>query len=359
MGKQNRKKTIKNKNKNKTPLVSVCTPTFNRRPFFEGIIQCYLNQDYPSDKMEWIIVDDGTDPIGDVVKDIPGVKYYYYKEKMPLGRKRNLMHEKATGDIIVYMDDDDYYPPTRVSHAVKTLMGSKKLMAGSTVMYMWLECYKKMYRVGPYGDNHATAGTFAFKKELLKQTGYEDGDNAAFAEERFFLKDYSIPLIQLDPKHTILVLSHIHNTFDKKQLVDGRNSFIKESSFKLTEFLKDETMKTFYTEKINSLLEDYTLGRVEHKKDVVKKLKEKEDEYINIMSIDESGNERVLKKKEIADLMINLQEEVKNLRNNQMTMTDSCGNKRVLEGHEILNIINGLKQENKELREKLESLQQK
>ena len=31
--------------------------------------------------------------------------------KMTLGKKRNLMHEKSKGDIIVYMDDDDYYPP--------------------------------------------------------------------------------------------------------------------------------------------------------------------------------------------------------------------------------------------------------
>ena len=28
------------------------------------------------------------------------------------------MHEKTKGEIIVYMDDDDYYPPDRVNHAV-------------------------------------------------------------------------------------------------------------------------------------------------------------------------------------------------------------------------------------------------
>ena len=29
------------------PFVSVCTPTFNRRPFIEYMIKCFLNQDYP------------------------------------------------------------------------------------------------------------------------------------------------------------------------------------------------------------------------------------------------------------------------------------------------------------------------
>ena len=77
------------------PFVSICTPTFNRRPFFTMIKQCFLKQDYPQDRMEWIIVDDGTDPIGDLVEDIPQVKYFRYEEKMPLGKKRNLMHEKT------------------------------------------------------------------------------------------------------------------------------------------------------------------------------------------------------------------------------------------------------------------------
>ena len=102
----------KNKNKNKLktnisqlPFVSLCTPTFNRRPFISSMIDCFNHQDYPKDRMEWIIIDDGTDKIEDLVSHIPQVKYYKYDEKMTLGRKRNLMHEKCKGDIIIYMDD--------------------------------------------------------------------------------------------------------------------------------------------------------------------------------------------------------------------------------------------------------------
>jgi len=39
-----------------------------------------------------------------------------------------------------------------------------------------------MYKFGPYGPNHSTAGTFAFKRKLLKETRYED--NALLAEEK-------------------------------------------------------------------------------------------------------------------------------------------------------------------------------
>ena len=46
--------------------------------------------------MEWIIIDDGTDKIEDLVKDIPQVKYFKYDEQMVLGKKRNIMHEKCS-----------------------------------------------------------------------------------------------------------------------------------------------------------------------------------------------------------------------------------------------------------------------
>jgi glycosyltransferase involved in cell wall biosynthesis len=61
------------------PFVSVCTPTFNRRPFFPMIIQCMESQDYPKNRIEWIIVDDGTDKIKDLIEtsNIPNIKTIY------------------------------------------------------------------------------------------------------------------------------------------------------------------------------------------------------------------------------------------------------------------------------------------
>ena len=94
-----------------------------------------------------------------------------------------------------------------------------------------------MVQFGPYGPNHATAGTFAFRKELLEQTKYED--NAAIAEERAFLKDYTIPFVQLDPMKTILVFSHEHNTFDKRELLkDPHPQFVKDSTKTVEDFIK-------------------------------------------------------------------------------------------------------------------------
>ena len=253
------------------PLVSICTPTFNRRPFFPFIIKCFENQDYPSDRLEWIIIDDGTDPIEDIVSSVPQVKYFGYKKKMSLGEKRNLMHEKATGSILVYMDDDDYYPPNRVSHAVETLeRNPHALCAGSSEMYIYFKHIHKMVQFGPYGPNHATAATFAFRRELLNQTKYDD--DAAVGEEKQFLKNYTIPFVQLDPMKTILVFSHVHNSFDKKVLLDKPSEFVKESNKKVTDFIKDDTILHFFMNDIDKLLDSYEPGRPENKPDVVKQI---------------------------------------------------------------------------------------
>ena len=120
------------------------------------MVDNFLRQDYPRDRMEWIIIDDGTDKIEDLVKDVPCVKYYHYPKKMSLGKKRNLMHEKTSGEILVYMDDDDYYPPCRVSHAVETLQKNPDaLCSGSSEIYIWYNGLNKMYQFGPYGPRHA------------------------------------------------------------------------------------------------------------------------------------------------------------------------------------------------------------
>ena len=76
----------KNKSNGRPPFVSVCTPTYNRRPFIQSMIQCFLHQTYPADRMEWIVIDDGTDKIGDLLIDIPQVKYFAYDDKMSLAR---------------------------------------------------------------------------------------------------------------------------------------------------------------------------------------------------------------------------------------------------------------------------------
>lgn len=295
------------------PLVSICTPTFNRRPFIKTLIKCFEHQTYPKDKMEWVIIDDGTDKIEDLVKDIPQVKYYKYDEQMVLGKKRNIMHEKCSGDIIVYMDDDDYYPPERVSHSVEMLLSHPKaLCAGASEIYIYFKHINQMYQFGPYGPNHATAGTFAFKKELLNEHSYDD--NAALAEEKHFLKNYTVPFVQLEPKKTILVFSHIHNTFDKKTLLDNPHpDYCKPSDKKVEDFVKSEDLKDFFMN-VDDELEKYDFGKPINKPEVLRQTKKITEERKKMVEeakknnegkviVEQNGKQVVLNNEEIVEIL--------------------------------------------------------
>jgi glycosyltransferase involved in cell wall biosynthesis len=228
--------------------------------------------------MEWIIIDDGTDKVGDLLTDIPQVKYFAYDEKMSLGKKRNLMHTKSKGDILVYMDDDDYYPPERVSHAVQKLRSNTQaLCAGSSEVHIHFKHINKIIQFGPYGPNHATAGTFAFKRKLLDNHKYED--SAALAEERAFLDNYTVPFVQLDTRKTILVFSHNHNTFDKRKLLENPHpKYVRDSPYNVDHFVKEKGLKKFFMEDIDAALEAYEPGRPEMKPDVLKQIVEIEEE---------------------------------------------------------------------------------
>lgn len=231
------------------PFVSVVTPTYNRRRFIPYLIQCYDAQEYRKDRMEWIILDDGQDKVKDLfdeaAKKIPNIRYIALDEKFTIGAKRNKLNEAAKGDIIVAMDDDDYYPPCRVGAAVTAFKKNTMIdLAGASEIYMYYSDIKTIYRLGPYNPKHATNGTMAWRRSYAKTHRYDE--TVTHAEERSFLDDYSHPMIQLDPFKVMLVMSHTENTFDKKRLRETQNQFVNKTGMKIKDFIKDAKLREFF-----------------------------------------------------------------------------------------------------------------
>lgn len=328
MGKNNKQKA-----KQVLPFVTICTPTFNRRPFIPVMLKCFEHQTYPKDRIEWLVLDDGTDKIEDLIKHVPQIKYLRYEEKMTLGRKRNILNDNSKGDIILYMDDDDYYPPERISHAVEMLQKNPKaLCCGSSEMFLYFKHINKMFKFGPYGPNHSTAATFAYRRELLSKTRYDE--QSSIAEEKHFLKNYTVPFVQLDPKKTILVFSHEHNSFDKKQLLKQMpNPNIHDTIVKPEDIVKEPDILKFFMEDIDNALANYDEGSVHHKPDVtaqVKKIGEEREKMIQ---------DYVKKQQEQQQLFNRLQ-----IPNNPQEMVN-----RIIE---LTNRVDQLTQENTKLKEK-------
>jgi glycosyltransferase involved in cell wall biosynthesis len=305
-------------------------------------------QDYPKNRMEWIIVDDGTDKINDIIinSGIKQIKYIELPNKLSLGEKRNLMHTYCKGSIIVYVDDDDYFPPERVSHSVNELLNAKngELIAGSSEIYLYFKD-KGLYQFGPYGPNHATAGTFAFKTILLEQTKYEN--TSCIGEEASFLKNYTIPMIQLNPIKTILVFPHDHNSFDKHTLLnESENAVVNNGPIRkcidktIDNFIvgvNASFIKDFFINKMHNILLKYKPGEPSMKPDVLLQIKqieikrnlmeqEQQQQHKNqIMIMQPDGTKLVLTNEQVYQILME-QQKVINEQNKVITNLSSLLN---------------------------------
>lgn len=213
-------------------------------------------QDYPHDKLEWIIMDDtpGIDSSSEFPKELDGitVRYYYLQKKVSLAKKRNLLNYQAQGKYIVNMDDDDYYPPCRVSHAVENLMKHGTPLVGSSKMFMYFSKDGSIYQLGPYRENHGTAATMAYTKEYTLSHDFGDGH---YAEEGVFTEGWKHPMAQLDPMKTVLALSHSDNTIEKTMFLEERYGHlgrtVHETQLTLDNFVnkeKEGIVHQFYSE---------------------------------------------------------------------------------------------------------------
>lgn len=136
-----------------TPLVSCIMPTCNRRPFVPGAIRNFLNQDYPN--LELLIVDDGTDRVEDLAPADPRIRYLRLDQKKILGDKRNFACQQARGTFIAHWDDDDWYPPDRISRQISALLSSKADVCGTSAFYF---CDTAMQRAWLYSYAFGSRG---------------------------------------------------------------------------------------------------------------------------------------------------------------------------------------------------------
>ncbi|AJX35702.1 glycosyltransferase family 2 protein [Burkholderia oklahomensis] len=230
-----------------SPFVSVVCPTWNRRAFLPYLLYMYRYQDYPADRRELVILDDSPESNRDLIdqlaaaqSDGASIRYYHEIERMSIGQKRNKLNGLARGDYIVCMDDDDFYPPDKIRHAVEMMRSRGAAMSGSDQIYIWYSHIDKIYRTYSFGARHALNGTFAYHRDYLKSHRHDD--HAALAEERSFLRDFTSPVLQIDPMRSILCISHDANTFDKDFILAS----CERSRLTLEDFVSDAYLLRHY-----------------------------------------------------------------------------------------------------------------
>jgi glycosyltransferase involved in cell wall biosynthesis len=238
------------------PTVSIITITqLSRSECLKNLLTLIQSQTYKN-IIEWVIVE-GSKTEDDAAKNSEIIRELSYETTLnivylqytgfALSDLRNNGNMECKGDIIVCMDDDDYYPSERVEDAVCKLSKSKYLIAGCSDIYMYNYGSETLYKSQKKSNNHSTNNCMAFKREYLLTNSHESG--LTHAEEKSFTKGFTEPMVQLNSKKCIVVSSHNSNTFDKRPLLletinIEKNSLFKKVKKPITKLIPTEILYT-------------------------------------------------------------------------------------------------------------------
>ena len=108
------------------PKITVVTPSFNQAQFLERTILSVLTQNYPN--LEYIIIDGGsTDGSVEIIKKYES-KLTYWVSEPHRGQSHaiNKGWQRATGEIVAWLNSDDTYEPDAIRRVVEFLQKNQK-----------------------------------------------------------------------------------------------------------------------------------------------------------------------------------------------------------------------------------------
>ena len=201
------------------PDISILTITKDRRIFMPLAKYSYMIQSYPEDKLEWVIVDDGDDPIEDTLIGVPNVKYVKCDPGMTISQKRNLAVESAMYDIMVTMDDDDVYPNNSVLHRVAMMLKEPVKQCGfcTTIPCYDITKFSSFMNVPPmtlHMSERVSEATLVFTRQFWNEGKFDE--KVQIGEGNAFIRGREQMCRELSPQDVIVSLIHPKNTSSRK-----------------------------------------------------------------------------------------------------------------------------------------------
>ena len=212
------------------PLVSIITPTRNRKVFFELAINNFLTQDYPKNRLEWIIIDDSENKeeyISDILPKDDRIKHIKIKndgKPITISKKRNMGYKYSQGDIIVHMDDDDYYLPSSVSTRVKVLLYYKE-KGVQCVGCERFGCHdiEKDTSFIIDKNNEIAEASMAYFREFIKEREFDE--RIVKGEGKLFTRNRNENVMKLPFEFLFISFTHGKNTHTRKSDKDTSGKF--------------------------------------------------------------------------------------------------------------------------------------
>lgn len=143
------------------PLVSVVIPVYNGALYLKEAVSSVMASTYTN--FEVILIDDGSTDKSkklchELEKQYPSVHFYSFKRNLGLGRVLNFALQKAQGEYICRLNQDDQMHPTRIKKQIQFL----QTHPGVVLVGSWLRVEDE--------DGTQRINTFLERDEDIKRT---------------------------------------------------------------------------------------------------------------------------------------------------------------------------------------------
>ncbi|MBI4973189.1 glycosyltransferase [Candidatus Roizmanbacteria bacterium] len=179
--------------------ISIVTPSFNQGQYIEQTIQSVLNQNYSN--LEYIVMDGGsTDNTLSILKKYEGKLKWFSEKDKGQSDAINKGLKMATGDVVAWLNSDDYYLPDTLQKVADEFERNMKVqwVTGDYIIVdekrkqiqSFVSSYKSLLRKQPtfnmlsFANFIIQPSTF-WKREMLKKIGY-------LREEYHLCMDYDL-----------------------------------------------------------------------------------------------------------------------------------------------------------------------
>lgn len=267
------------------PLVSVIIPTINRPLLLDRAVKSVLKQSYPN--IEILVIDVNreysesqilTKQIIDVLSKENNIQYFSFPN-LNGSQARNKGIEFCNGNLVAFLDDDDYYYIDKIQKQV-TLLGkneSSNCYAVSCLTNV-INGFSKKNKIIPInkdheyfedillGNVHFNTSTLMFHKKILiimkgfdeKLARYQDYDLMVRYSIKFKLLIVNEPLVILDQQDRANY-SNIQSILDSKKYLESKYEDFLNNSLLGDKYLKKDKIDILkallFNKKILNLLE--------------------------------------------------------------------------------------------------------
>lgn len=240
------------------PSVSIIVPCWNEEHTISKTVHSLLNLDYPKDKLEILIVDDGskdnTLAVAQTFEHYGNVRVFT-KENGGKHTALNFALEQSTSDLVGCLDADSYVDPRALKDIVMTFEADASLSAVTpsvkiyqpktiiqliqSVEYIWAIFLRKM--LAYMGAIYVTPGPFSiFKRDVFKKVG--NYRHAYMTEDMELAMRMQSHKLKIGNSHTATIYTSAPESLKKlyKQRLRWTYGFIKNAADYRFMFFKKE-----------------------------------------------------------------------------------------------------------------------